>query len=51
MNQSIHAIDQLLYVAGPIKSVVATTTTLAHQRIEVEDTAVAILEFEMTLKA
>ena len=46
MNQSIHAIDQLLYVAGPIKSVVATTATLSHQRIEVEDTAVALLEFE-----
>ncbi len=46
MNQSIHAIDQLLYVAGPVKSVSASTATLAHERIEVEDTAVAILEFE-----
>lgn len=46
MNQSIHAIDQLLYIAGPVKSVCATTATLAHERIEVEDTAVAILEFE-----
>ena len=46
MNQSIHAIDQLLYVAGPVKSVNASTATLAHERIEVEDTAVAILEFE-----
>lgn len=46
MNQSIHAIDQLLYVAGPVKSVCATVATLAHERIEVEDTAVAILEFE-----
>ena len=45
MNQSIHAIDQLLFVAGPIKSVVATTATLAHGHIEVEDTAVALLEF------
>ena len=45
MNQSIHAIDQLLFVAGPIKSVVATTATLAHEHIEVEDTAVALLEF------
>ena len=50
MNQSIHAIDQLLYVAGPIKSVVATTATLAHERIEVEDTAVALLEFESGAK-
>lgn len=46
MNQSIHAIDQLLYVAGPIKSVCASVATVAHERIEVEDTAVAILEFE-----
>lgn len=46
MNQSIHAIDQLLYIAGPVKSVSASTATLAHERIEVEDTAVAILEFE-----
>ncbi len=46
MNQSIHAIDQLIYVAGPVKSVTASTATLAHERIEVEDTAVAILEFE-----
>lgn len=46
MNQSIHAIDQLLYVAGPVKSVCASVATVAHKRIEVEDTAVAILEFE-----
>jgi len=46
MNQSIHAIDQLLYVAGPVKKVSASVAMLAHERIEVEDTAVAILEFE-----
>ena len=46
MNQSIHAIDQLLYVAGPVKAVSASIATLTHERIEVEDTAVAILEFE-----
>ncbi|MEM9158417.1 MAG: Gfo/Idh/MocA family oxidoreductase, partial [Verrucomicrobiota bacterium] len=46
MNQSIHAIDQLLYVAGPVKAVSASMATLSHERIEVEDTAVAILEFE-----
>lgn len=45
MNQSIHAIDQLLYLAGPVKSVCGTVATLTHERIEVEDTAVAILEF------
>lgn len=45
MNQSIHLIDQLLYLAGPVKSVSASTACLAHTGIEVEDTAVAILEF------
>lgn len=46
MNQGIHAIDALLYLAGPVKSLQANTACLAHDRIEVEDTAVAILEFE-----
>ncbi len=46
MNQSIHAIDQLLYLAGPVKRVSASIACLAHENIEVEDTAVAILEFE-----
>jgi UDP-N-acetyl-2-amino-2-deoxyglucuronate dehydrogenase len=46
MNQGIHSIDALLYLAGPVKSVQANAACLAHERIEVEDTAVAILEFE-----
>ena len=46
MNQSIHTIDALLYLAGPVKSVQANTACLAHSDIEVEDMAVAILEFE-----
>jgi predicted dehydrogenase len=46
MNQSIHAIDLLQYFMGPVKSVQAFTATLAHERIEVEDTAVAALRFE-----
>lgn len=45
MNQSIHTIDALLYLAGPVKSVQANTACLAHTDIEVEDIAVAILEF------
>lgn len=45
MNQSIHIIDQLLYLAGPVKRVSASIDCLAHEGIEVEDTAVAILEF------
>ena len=46
MNQSIHTIDLLLYLMGPVKNVRAETRTIAHKSIEVEDTAVAILEFE-----
>ena len=46
MNQSIHAIDLLQYYMGPVKFVQAFTDTLAHERIEVEDVAVAALRFE-----
>lgn len=46
MNQGIHTIDLLLYVMGPVRRLTASTACLTHQGIEVEDTAVAILEFE-----
>lgn len=46
MNQSIHTVDALIHLAGPVKSVQADTVCLAHERIEVEDHCVAILEFE-----
>lgn len=46
INQSIHTIDILLHLAGPVKSVQASTACLAHNDIEVEDIGVAILEFE-----
>jgi UDP-N-acetyl-2-amino-2-deoxyglucuronate dehydrogenase len=46
MNQSIHTIDALIYLAGPVKSVQANTACLAHTDIEVEDIAVVIVEFE-----
>ena len=46
MNQSIHTVDSLLYLAGPVKSVQANTACLAHEHIEVEDIVVAIVEFE-----
>ncbi|MFH0964673.1 MAG: Gfo/Idh/MocA family oxidoreductase [Planctomycetota bacterium] len=45
MNQSIHAIDLLQWLAGPVQSVSANIATLCHERIEVEDTAVASLVF------
>jgi len=46
MNQSIHIIDQLIHTVGPVKRVTASMALLSHENIEVEDTAVAILEFE-----
>ncbi len=46
MNQSIHIIDQLIHTVGPVKRVSGSMALLAHEGIEVEDTAVAILEFE-----
>jgi predicted dehydrogenase len=44
MNQGIHNIDLLNYLAGPVTGVVGRTGTLAH-RMEAEDTAVAVLTF------
>jgi len=46
MNQGIHTIDLLLYLMGRVKRLTASIATLSHDRIEVEDTAVALLEFE-----
>ncbi len=45
MNQSIHAVDLLQWFMGSVKNVQAKTAALGHEGIEVEDTAVAILEF------
>lgn len=45
MNQSIHNIDLLQWLAGPVKSVMAQTATLAHE-MQTEDTASALLTFE-----
>jgi predicted dehydrogenase len=42
MNQGIHHIDLLNYLAGSVTGIVARTATLAH-RMETEDTAVALL--------
>ncbi len=46
MNQSIHAVDLLVWLVGPMKRITAKTALLAHEHIEVEDTAVAVCEFE-----
>ncbi len=45
INQAIHSIDLLQWLMGPVLEVTAYTGLLAHERIEVEDTAVAILKF------
>ena len=45
MNQSIHNVDLLQWVMGPVSEVSAYTAALAHKDIEVEDTAVAALRF------
>ena len=44
MNQSIHSIDLLQWLMGPVKSVFGYTDTLVH-RMETEDVAVAVLRF------
>jgi len=44
MNQSIHTIDLLQWMAGPVKSVTGYTGKLGHAGIEVEDIGVAALE-------
>ena len=45
MNQAIHNVDLLLWMMGPATHVTGFTATLAHEHIEVEDTAVACLRF------
>ncbi len=45
MNQAIHNVDLLLWMMGPVTHITGFTATLAHERIEVEDTAVACLRF------
>lgn len=44
MNQSIHSIDLLQWLAGPLESVFGRVSTLSHQ-METEDTATAVLVF------
>jgi predicted dehydrogenase len=59
MNQSIHGVDAMQWIAGatmpgleaganPVESVVALTAVRAHdtERLEVEDTCVAVLRFK-----
>lgn len=45
MNQGIHGIDLLQWLMGGVVEVSAMTATLGHERIEVEDVAVASVKF------
>jgi len=45
MTQSIHIVDLLQHVVGPVRSVIGRVATKQHT-IEVEDTATALVSFE-----
>src|SRR5260370_22404222 len=45
MNQGVHSSALLQWTMGPVERVFARCATAAHERIEVEDIAVAVLQF------
>ncbi|HEY4025894.1 MAG TPA: Gfo/Idh/MocA family oxidoreductase, partial [Candidatus Dormibacteraeota bacterium] len=45
MNQGVHYTDLLQWMMGPVDRVFARCATATHERIEVEDVAVALLHF------
>lgn len=46
MNQGVHTVDLLVWMLGRPVEVFAQTALLAHERVEVEDIAVATIRFE-----
>lgn len=46
MNQGVHYVDMLQWLMGGVAAVQARTVTSAHERIEVEDIANALIEFK-----
>jgi UDP-N-acetyl-2-amino-2-deoxyglucuronate dehydrogenase len=46
MNQGVHTVDLLLWFMGRPVEVIARTSMLAHERIEVEDAVAAVVRFE-----
>ena len=46
MNQGVHTIDLMRWFCGRPTEIFAHTGQLAHERIEIEDTAVATVRFE-----
>ncbi len=45
MNQGVHYVDMIQWIMGGVRSVQATVRTVAHERIEVEDMANALVEY------
>jgi UDP-N-acetyl-2-amino-2-deoxyglucuronate dehydrogenase len=45
LNQTVHTINLMIAIVGAPIEVFAYTACLAHERIEVEDTAVAVVKF------
>jgi len=45
INQGVHTVDLLQWLAGGVQQLFAYTRTAAHERIEVEDVAAAALTF------
>ena len=45
MNQAIHTVDLLTWLMGPVVEVRADAGLLAHERIAVEDVAMAVVRF------
>ena len=46
MNQSIHGVDLIQWFMGEVDTVVGFANVLAHERIDVEDTAVAVIRYK-----
>lgn len=46
MNQGVHTVDLLVWFLGTPVEVDARTALLAHERVEIEDVAVATIRFE-----
>lgn len=46
MNQGVHYVDMLQWIMGGVRAVRAQTRTVSHERIEVEDIANVLLEYE-----
>jgi predicted dehydrogenase len=45
MNQAIHSVDLLAWLMGPVAEIRARTALVAHERIAVEDVAMATVQF------